>query len=154
MQSTTIIPFEPQYARHFRDLNLVWIEKYFYVEEKDKELLEACEKNIINEGGYIFFAKYGEKIVGCFCFIKLSDTCYELGKMAVDENHQGLKIGQILLDYAVNFGKQEHWEQIVLYTSIKLPAAQHIYKKFGFKEVIIDNELDYARSEIKMELNL
>ncbi|MBM1107407.1 GNAT family N-acetyltransferase [Aurantibacter crassamenti] len=154
MPSLKIIPFEPQYARNFLDLNTIWIEKYFHVEQKDKELLEDCEKNIINKGGFIFFAKYDETIVGCFCFIKLTDKCFELGKMAVDENYQGLKIGQKLLNYAIEHAKAHNWKQIILYTSAKLPIAQHIYKKAGFNEVVIGDNLDYARSELKMELNL
>lgn len=150
----TIIPFEPQYARQFRDLNIAWLEKYFYVEAKDTELLEDCEKNIIDEDGFIFFAGFNEKIVGCFSFIKLGDEIYELGKMAVDPQYQGLKIGQQLLTFAVNHAQTNNWKRIVLYSSTKLEAALHIYKKYGFQEVVLENNLPYTRSDIKMELNL
>jgi len=152
--SITILPFEPQYARHFRDLNVAWLEKYFYVEKKDEELLEDCKKNIIDKGGYIFFAEYNHNIVGCFSFIKLKPKSYELGKMAVDPEYQGLKIGQQLLTFAINYAKSNNWKRIILYSSTKLDTALHIYKKYGFREVVLENNSVYARSDIKMELNL
>lgn len=150
----TIIPFKPQYARHFRDLNIAWLEKYFYVEAKDTELLKDCKKNIIDKGGFIFFAKYEGKIVGCFSLIKLRDGVYELGKMAVGPEYQGLKIGQKLLTFAIHYAKNNNWKQIVLYSSTKLDTALHIYKKYGFQEVVLEDNLPYERSDIKMELNL
>ena len=150
----TIIPFEPKYTSHFRDLNVAWLEKYFYVEKKDEELLEDCEKNIIDKGGYIFFATYDDKIVGCFSFIKIRDKSYELGKMAVDPNYQGMKIGQKLLNFAIDFGQNNNWDQITLYSSTKLDTALHIYRKYGFREVLLEENLPYARSDIKMALNL
>ena len=149
-----IIPFKPKLAINFKDLNLQWLEKYFFVEPKDIELLNDCEKSIINKGGKIFFAEYQGTIVGCFSFIKLGDNNYELGKMAVDPQYQGLKIGQQLLTFAVEYARNNNWRRIVLYSSTKLDAALHIYRKYGFKEVVLEENLPYARSDIKMELNL
>ncbi|NNK19601.1 MAG: GNAT family N-acetyltransferase [Maribacter sp.] len=149
-----IIPFNAKYISDFRDLNLSWLEKYFYVEPKDAELLENCKKSIINKGGTIFFAKYNDEIVGCLALIRLNDTIHELGKMAVHPNYQGQKIGQKLLSFAVDFAKQKNWVKLVLYSSTKLPTALYIYRKFGFKFVELENDLPYARSDIKMELQL
>lgn len=152
--SLKIIPFKPELAHHFRDLNLQWLEKYFYVEPKDIVLLDDCEKSIVKKGGHIFFAEYHGKIVGCFSFIKLGDNSYELGKMAVDPQYQGLKIGQQLLTFAVEHARNNNWRQLLLYSSTKLDTALHIYRKYGFKEVVLEENLPYARSDIKMELNL
>ncbi|MDC0008075.1 GNAT family N-acetyltransferase [bacterium] len=152
--SVTIIPFEPKYAGAFKELNIAWLEKYFYVEPKDEILLENCKKSIIDRGGYIFFAKIEDKIVGCFSFIKLDSFSFELGKMAVCAKHQGQKIGQILLQFAIAFAEQNGWRKISLYSSTKLPTALHIYKKFGFVDVELEKDLPYARSDVKMELSL
>jgi len=150
--SLQIIPFNTKYIRKFRDLNIAWLEKYFYVEPKDSELLENCEKSIIDKGGIIFFAKYEGEIIGCFSFIKLNDTVYELGKMAVDPNYQGLKIGQKMMSFAIDFAKKNNWNKLVLYSSTKLPTALYIYKKYGFTDVELEKDLPYARSDVKMEL--
>ena len=152
--SLRIIPFNTKYISNFRDLNIAWLEKYFYVEPKDKELLENCKKSIIDKDGSIFFAKYEGEIVGCFSFIKLDDTVYELGKMAVDPKYQGLNIGQELLKYSIDFAKNKQWDKVVLYSSTKLPTALYLYEKYGFKHVELEKALPYARSDVKMELTL
>jgi len=107
-----IIPFESRYSKRFKELNVAWLDKYFYVEPKDTILLDNCEANIIDKGGFIFFAQYLENIVGCFALIKLQNNEYELGKMAVDPNYQGLKIGQALLDFAIDHAKQNGWNKM------------------------------------------
>ncbi|WP_158977635.1 GNAT family N-acetyltransferase [Cellulophaga sp. L1A9] len=150
----SIIPYEPIHSKAFHNLNVEWLEKYFYVEEKDKELLNDCENTILKKNGHIFLAKYEEKIVGCFSFIPINDTHFELGKMAVSEKYQGLKIGQALLKFAIRFGEQSDWDKIILYSSTKLPHALYLYKKYNFVEVPIEKDLPYARSDIKMELQL
>ncbi|WP_299536591.1 GNAT family N-acetyltransferase [Ulvibacterium sp.] len=150
--SIKILPFEPKYAVHFRDLNLAWLKKYFQVEAKDVVLLENCQESILDVGGFIFLAEHNGKIVGCFSFIPYEEKVFELGKMAVDPDHQGLKIGQELLSFAIEFAKENHWKSIVLYSSTKLDTALHIYRKYGFVEVELEKEIPYERSDIKMEL--
>ncbi len=149
-----IVPFASHHAKAFRELNTAWLEKYFYVEEKDTALLENSKEYILDKGGYIFMAVMDGKQIGCFSLIPHTKTIYELGKMAVSENYQGKKIGQRLLEYAIAFAKQRHWEKIILYSSTKLPTALYIYKKYGFEMVELEKNLPYARSDIKMELNL
>ena len=150
----TIVPYEPKYTQNFKELNLTWITEYFIVEEKDRELLNNCESSIIDKGGYIFIGLWDNEPVGCFSLLKISEVNFELGKMAVSKSHQGLKIGQDLLVFAINFARSKNWNTLLLYSSTKLDAALHIYKKFGFKEVTLENNNIYLRSDIKMELIL
>lgn len=152
--SLNILAFKPELATNFKNLNIAWVEKYFHVETKDIELLQDCQKSIIDTGGFIFFAEYDSEIAGCFSFIKLEDGIYELGKMAVDPKFQGLKIGQRLLVFAIEHAKTENWKRIVLYSSTKLDIALHIYRKYGFQEVALEDKVAYVRSDIKMELKL
>jgi GNAT superfamily N-acetyltransferase len=149
-----IIDYEPQYATFFKELNRAWLEKYFYVEPKDIILLEDCQKSIIDPGGFIFFAKYEGEIAGCFALIHHQAQVYELGKMAVEEKYQGKKIGQKLLTHAIDFARNNAWHRLILYSSTKLPAALHIYKKNGFQIVPLEKGNPYTRSDIKMELLL
>ncbi len=149
-----IIPFEPQYAPLFRDLNMAWLTTYFYAEPKDIELLEACEQSIIDKGGYIFFAAIDKEIIGCYSLIQLNEQEYELGKMAVDPNFQGQKIGHQLLEHAIGFGITMNWKKIILYSNTLLTPAIHLYKKYGFREITMEDPAPYARSNIKMALIL
>jgi GNAT superfamily N-acetyltransferase len=152
--SVSILPFQSKYSKNFKDLNVAWLDRYFYVEPKDTVLLEDCENSIINKNGFIFFAEYQNEIVGCFSLIKIEDNLYELGKMAVDPKFQGLRIGQELLKFAIDFGKENNWNKIILYSNTKLEHALYLYRKYGFQKIELEKELPYARSDIKMELLL
>ena len=149
----TIIPFREEFNTHFRDLNIAWLEKYFFVEDHDREVLNNAKKHIIDKGGHIFFALYNNKVVGTVAIMNEMEG-YELSKMAVLPKYQGLKIGQLLLQYCIDFAKTKNWNKLLLYSNTVLENAIYIYKKYGFKEVELESDSPYQRSNIKMVLDL
>lgn len=153
MKSVEIIPFEQKYAHHFYNLNVEWLEKYFYVEPYDEKVLSNPLEYVINPGGYIFFAKYNDEIVGVVSLIN-QKTFFELSKMAVSPKYQGLKIGHQLMDFCIAFAKKKGWKSITLYSHRSLESAIHLYKKVGFKEIPLEEKSHYKRSDIKMLLEL
>src|SRR6185437_13354688 len=116
-------------------------------------MLSNPEKYIIANGGFIYFAKADEEIAGTFALIKIDENIYELSKMAVDEKFQGKNIGNKMLEFCLEEGKRLNAKKIILYSNTRLEPAIHLYKKFGFKEVAID-ESEYERANIKMEINI
>ena len=101
-----IIDYQPQYAKDFYNLNVEWLKKYFYVEPYDEKVLSNPKKYVLEPGGYIFFAKYNDEIVGVVSLIN-QKTFFELSKMAVSPKYQGLKIGQKLMDFCIDFAKNK-----------------------------------------------
>ncbi len=149
-----IIPFSPALSNHFRDLNLDWLEQYFYVEPHDRDLLDRCEEVIINKGGHIFFFQENDLISGTFALIKITEGIFELGKMAVSQGARGKGIGQKMMQFCINFAQQAGWEKLILYSNTSLENSIHIYRKYGFIEVPIEMDNPYARGNIKMEKHL
>ncbi|WP_046744818.1 GNAT family N-acetyltransferase [Kordia zhangzhouensis] len=152
MEKVSIIPFEEQYSKYFYQLNREWLEAFFYVEPYDEKVLSQPQKYIIDQGGYIFFAKINNQIVGTVALMKIIDTVYELSKMAVSPERRGQKIGHELLQHCINFSKENHIEKLLLYSNRKLENAIYLYKKYGFKEIPLELDNPYARGDIKMEL--
>lgn len=148
-----IINFHPDYGPIFKELNIEWLEKYFYVEPYDKKILGNPESYIIKKGGYIFFAKINSKIVGTVALIYHKE-CYELSKMAVSPKYQGLKIGHELINHCIAFSRKQGWCKIMLYSNTILETAIHLYKKVGFKKVKLEDHVNYDRANIKMILRL
>lgn len=148
-----IVEFKAEYATDFMRLNIAWLNKYFYVEEIDKMMLSDPFQHIISKGGLIFFAKDETTIAGTFALLKISDREYELAKMAVDEQFQGKKIGNRMLEYAIAKAKDLNAKKLSLYSNTVLEQAIHLYKKYGFTERSMEHS-EYARSNIKMELDL
>lgn len=149
-----IIEFDPKYAGDFKKLNIAWLEKFFWVEPHDEEVLCNPVTHIINSGGNIFFVKEGEKIIGTVALAKMEEGVFELTKMAVTPEAQGKKIGQKLMVHAINFAKQNGWKKLIIYSNRKLENAIYIYKKSGFEEIPIEENNPYARGDIKMKLLL
>ena len=146
------IDYNPSLAAHFKALNVSWLKQYFVVEPIDEIMLSDPQANIIDKGGYIFFAKLGEEIVGTFAFVKDGDD-FELGKMAVAEGQRGKNIGNQMLSFCLAKAKELGMDKLFLYSNTKLENAIHLYRKFGFKEVPLGSS-EYKRSNIKMEVEL
>ena len=147
-----IISFEDKYQKHFYDLNIEWLETYFYVEPYDEEVLSKSKEYIINKGGHIFFAKLDGEIVGTVALMPTKEAgIFELTKMAVSTKHRGHKIGQQLMQYCIDFAKEKKLNKLILYSNTKLENAIYIYRKYGFIEVAMEANGPYRRGNIKME---
>ena len=148
-----IIPFEKQYALDFYNLNIEWLKTFFYVEPYDHEVLSKPETYIINKGGHIFFAKFDNVIVGTVALMPTKEqSVFELTKMAVSPQYRGHKIGQLLMQYCIDFSKDNQFKALMLYSNTILENAIYIYRKFGFVEIPVEENSPYKRSNIKMQL--
>ena len=145
-----IIPFAPKLKQHIKDLNFEWLNKYFKVEPNDEIVLSNPQVEIIDKGGFIFYAKYNNQIVGTVSLLKIDKFTFELSKMAITEAIQGLGIGKKLLDHCLAFAKENDIQKLILYSNRKLESAIHLYKKYGFVEIDLENGI-YERADIKME---
>lgn len=148
-----IIEYQPEFAKDFYNLNAEWLKKYFYIEPYDEMVLSDPQKYVLDPGGFIFFAKYNNEIAGVVSLIN-QKTFFELSKMAVSPKYQGLKIGLKLMTFSIDFAKQQKWESITLYSHRSLVPAINLYKKIGFKEIPVEENSHYERSDIKMILKL
>lgn len=151
--SIEIIPYQPQYANDFRDLNLAWLKKYFWVEPHDEEVLGKPDHYILSPGGNIFFVKDKDRIIGTVALMKIEDGVFELTKMAVTPEYQGKNIGQQLMEHTLQYAKDQGWKKLIIYSNRKLENAIYIYKKYGFEEIPIEANNPYARGDIKMKLD-
>ena len=123
------------------------------MEPYDEAVLSNPDKYIISKGGYIFLVEKEAQIIGTVALMPTpTNNVFELTKMAIYPNYRGLKIGQQLLDYSINFSKSKKWDSLVLYSSRKLENAIHIYNKNGFIEIPVEDNCPYKRCDIKMEL--
>lgn len=134
-------------------LNYEWLEKYAKVEAGDIVSLSDPKVEIIDKGGFIFYAKMNGEIVGTASLLKKSKEIFELGKMAVTESKQGLGIGNMLIEHCISVAKQNSISRLILYSNTVLSPAIHLYKKYGFEEITLEQGL-YERANIKMEKRL
>ena len=148
-----IIPYNSTLKEVIKNLNYEWLEKYFKLEPGDVKSLSNPQEEIIDKGGFIFFVKMGDEIVGTASLLKKAEGVFELGKMAVTDKAQGKGIGTKLLQYCIDFVRLKGVRQLILYSNTQLQSAIHLYQKYGFTEVELESGL-YDRANIKMQLDL
>jgi ribosomal protein S18 acetylase RimI-like enzyme len=154
MNEVKIVPYNKKYKADFKRLNVEWLQKYFSVEPADEKLLSSPEKEIIRNGGEIFFALLENEVTGTCAVLKVDEVTFELAKMAVDEKAQGKQIGKKLCLTAIGYAISNNAEKIVLDTNNKLEAAINLYRSLGFLAVPHKYNDKYKRDLLRMELNL
>lgn len=145
-----IIEFSDDLKEHIKTLNYEWLQKYFTIEKGDDLSLTNPRQEIIEKGGYIFYAKVNGEIVGTVSLLRKTDTVFELSKMAVAEKTRGLGIGKLLIGHCINFARVNNISKLILYSNTKLEPAIHLYRKYGFFETPLEPGR-YERANIKME---
>jgi N-acetylglutamate synthase-like GNAT family acetyltransferase len=147
-----VIEYQQVYKEDFKRINVEWIEKFFTVEQQDLVQLDNPQ-SIIDDGGQIYFAKLGDEIVGTAALIHDGDDEYELAKMGVSPNAQGLGLGKKLCIIAIEEAKKRKAKALYLRSNRSLIPAISMYLSVGFVEVPLDAS-HYKRANIKMDYPL
>jgi DNA-binding MarR family transcriptional regulator/N-acetylglutamate synthase-like GNAT family acetyltransferase len=153
--SIEILNYDPRFRDHFRDLNYEWLNEYFEVEEEDDRILLNPEQ-ILKEKGIIIFGAESGRIAGTAALIHLNEEECELTKMSVTKGFQDRQIGKKMMDYLLDYAKQQNYQKMILLTNPVLKKAVGLYKSRGFRTTIpVPSQLgDLKRPSIKMELTL
>ncbi|MDB9947220.1 GNAT family N-acetyltransferase [Gammaproteobacteria bacterium] len=149
-----IVPYKDKYKLDFERLNREWIEEFFEMEDEDFNTLQHPESYVIAKSGEIFFAVLGKEVIGTTAMIPTSDRVFELAKMAVKKDFQGMGVGKILLKKCISFAREKKALEIFLLTNDVLKPALNLYLSCGF---VLSDQYDderYERGNTKMNLML
>jgi GNAT superfamily N-acetyltransferase len=147
-------PFRAGDESAFRDINLEWIERFFAVEAKDREVLGDPHKYVLRDGGAILFACEGEEPVGVVSLIVIGAGEVELAKMGVRPSAQGQGAGRMLVEAAVARAREMGMRRIYIETNSGLAPALKLYRDAGFEPLKIGVPSPYARADVQLELFL
>jgi GNAT superfamily N-acetyltransferase len=148
-----IVDYAPEFAPAFRDLNARWIEEFFTMEESDRVMLEDPQRVIIDAGGRILVATMGDQAVGVCALVPEDEATYQLAKMAVSPTVQGLGIGRMLGEAAIEAARSMGARQVILFTNDVLEPAMNLYRSLGFERIPLEGS-KHARSNTKMVFRL
>ena len=149
-----ILDYQPQFRAHFRTLNEEWLRKDFSFEPEDEQVLSDPEKHILRPGGFIFFARVNQDVIGTCALLKHGAHEFELAKMAVTEKAQGKQAGRKLAEAAIAKAKAQGAQSIVLETNSKLVPAVQLYRKLGFRNYRPSEPSKFARTDVFMKLEI
>ncbi|MBY0400395.1 GNAT family N-acetyltransferase [Myxococcota bacterium] len=143
----------PDHQGAFIALNEAWIERFFAIEEVDRRLARNPGR-ILDEGGAIWTATEGARVVGACALFRQDEWSFELARMAVDPAHQGRGIGRTLAEAAIRWAGANGAIRITLLTNTVLAPAVALYESLGFEVTRRGPHPDYARCNLVMALEL
>lgn len=151
-----ITPYTPELKESFYTINKEWISEMFVMEAIDENILKNPQEKILDDGGHIWFATHPELgVIGTCALRKTGESEYELTKMGVLKKARGLKAGEKLLQFVIQFAKEQNYALTYLLTNANCKAAIHLYEKNGF---VHDQEIkkrfgsEYDRCNVAMRL--
>lgn len=145
-------PFEPGDEAAFRDINLEWIERFFAVEAKDREVLGNPHKYVLDPGGAILLAMDGETPVGVVSLVVMDGETVELAKMGVRPQAQGKGAGRMLVAAAIEAARGMGMKRVYIETNSVLAPALKLYRDAGFVPLKEAQPSPYARADVQLEL--
>lgn len=146
--------FQPGDEAAFRDINLEWIETFFAVEAKDREVLGDPQTSILDPGGAILLAVDGDKPVGVVALMVMGEDTVELAKMGVRPEARGKGAGRMLVAAAIAKARDMGMRRVYIETNSALGPALKLYREAGFLPLKERVPSPYARADVQLELLL
>ena len=153
MSDVIVREFQPADADAFFELNREWIQRDFWLEPADLDVLWQPQSAILDTGGRILMAVRNGVCIGCCALIAMGPGEYELAKMAVTPNERRHGIGRRLIAAAIALAERMGATRLYLETNHTLTGAIALYESMGFrplpKERVTPSH--YSRADVYME---
>lgn len=96
----------------------------------DEDLRKIPE--IYSGRGRFWVAVEGNNVIGTIAIRDTGNNVAKLNRMFTDSKYYGQGVGQSLLDCAIEFAKEEGFQEIILNTHVNMQRAHRFYEKNGF----------------------
>lgn len=151
---TSFVAYRAELREAFERLNRVWLEAHELLEPADLDYLRNPEELILATGGQVFFALDGAEVVGTCAAIRISDSTFELAKLAVDPAAQGRGLGRRLCRCVMQFARDAGAQEMFLTSHTALTQAIRLYESLGFRHASLPADVRYATANVYMTLDL
>ena len=146
--------YDDSYLLDFQRLNEDWLNSYLELTEHDIEVLSDPTSKIINKNGNIFLLISEGKIIGTYALQRINNKLCELSKFTVKKEFRGWKLGERMLQHAIDTAKDMKYESVLLLTHQNLKEATSLYRKSGFKVIPDHPELTDKTGRCSMYMQL
>ncbi|MDE6607980.1 MAG: GNAT family N-acetyltransferase [Lachnospiraceae bacterium] len=146
-----VIPYQEKYKKDFIQFNTDWIvDNFGYLEEEDLITFDHIEESLEN-GAMIYFAvENGTALATCMVKQLGDDGTWELCKLGSNKHLPHKGAGSAVFEAAMNWAIEHGAERLFMISNSRLKAAIHIYEKYGFREVKLE-DYEYVRGDIAFE---
>lgn len=150
-EKMNVIPYQKKYKKDFIQFNTDWIIDHFgYLEDGDLDTFNHIEESLEN-GGMIYVAIEEENVLAtCMSKPMDHDGTWELCKLGSNKNLPHKGAGSAVFEACMNWAIQHGAKRLFILSNSSLKAAVHIYEKYGFREIKLD-DYEYERGDIAFE---
>lgn len=148
-----VIEYQEKYKKYFIQFNTDWIRDNFGVlEEEDMATFDHIEESLA-KGAMIYFAVEGENVLATCMAKPMEDGTWEICKLGSNKHIPHRGAGSAVFEAAMDWAIRHGAKKLFIISNSKLKAALHIYEKYGFHEIKLD-DYEYVRGDIAFEYNI
>lgn len=132
----SVVDYKPGLNRHLHELAGPWLsgEVNGQLEEKDGISLQAPDPEHFNEGGFLFFARYKEQIVGFIALKRLDNDSFECERLYTNPVYKNFEIEVKLIERCICRCMENEAKELWQQTTFDLQELNLLYGKLGFIE--------------------
>lgn len=134
MDAVVVVDYKPGLNKHFHELAGPWLTEELNgkLKEEDGIALPNPNEKHFTEGGFLFYAKYKEQIVGFVALKRLDDNTFEFSNLYIHPNYKNLGIENSLIERCISRCTENEANELWLQTSIRKTEAQLVYDALSF----------------------
>lgn len=142
-EAVEVLDYKPSLKKYFYDLAGNWLLGVLdgKLEKEDEFTLRNPDKAYLETGGFVFYALYKEKVVGCVALKRLSEDKFEFAKLYIDPETRKLGIATKLIERCISRCKENKATELWLQTTNAMQEAHRLYYKLGFAEAKAPKEM-------------
>lgn len=146
-----VIEYQEKYKKYFIEFNTDWIKDNFgFLEIEDMDTFNHIEESL-EKGAMIYFAlEEGNVLATCMAKPLGENGTWELCKLGSNKHLRHKGAGSAVFEAAMDWAVQHGAKRLFILSNSKLKAALHIYEKYGFHEIKLE-DYEYLRGDIAFE---
>lgn len=143
-EEITMVDYRPSLKQSFFDLAEPWLRDVLDgdLEEEDVFTLNHPDQAYVMQGGFLFFAMYKGKAVGCVVLKRLDEESFEFAKLFIEPYHRSKGIATQLIERCITRCKENQAKELWLQTTMSMPEAHKLYYKLGFDDAPAPDSMD------------
>lgn len=146
-----IVEYQKKYEKDFIELNTAWVERFFTVEQADRDVLEYVE-DLLKAGAMVYFALEEGHVLATCMAMPLGGDVWEICKLAAAGQYTGKGAGSAVFKACMEYAIAQGAKKLTLISNRRLKPALHIYEKHGFREVPLNKAYwGFDRADIEFE---
>jgi N-acetylglutamate synthase-like GNAT family acetyltransferase/DNA-binding MarR family transcriptional regulator len=147
-----VVDYRPSLKNHFYDLAGKWLLQMLHgkLEKEDEFTLRNPEKAYLDNGGFLFFALFRGKVVGCVALKRLGEDSFEFCKLYVDDSVRNKGVATKLIERCITRCKENNAKHLFLQTTNELRQAHTLYYKLGFEDIRAPKEMEVLKRTQKI----